>query len=123
MYHKHYKEKGEKFAQSFESYLYGLREVFGNMGLLAIIPESRCSYDELVKKVYSKKIQIRERYANDNIGIVTNYGKGSQNYIKIIDTKGMQTEPRILNGIGNYRISNLTILHCPDPDIQTTREE
>lgn len=98
------KKKGEKFAQSFESYLYGLREVFGNMGLLAIILESRCSNDELVKKVYSRKIQIRERYANDNIGIVTNYGKGSPNYIKIIDTDGMQTEPRILNGIGNYRI-------------------
>ncbi len=35
----------------------------------------------------------------------------------------MQTAPRILNGIGNYRISNLNILHCPDLDIQTAREE
>lgn len=123
LYYKHYETKGESFAHSFEAYLYGLREIFGNRALLGLVAESRGSYQSLVEKLYTKKMQVREQYENKNLGIVTNYGEGEKSFIRFVKQDGSQEEPRILREIGNHRISNLNILHCPDSNVQVTRDE
>ncbi len=125
LYHKHYEEKGEKFAGSFESYLYGLKEIFGNKALLMLIGD-RSSQKELAQKVFNTKIEIREKYGNDNIGIVTNHKGNEQSkklYIRLIDEKGEQSKTRILSDLGYYRISDMNTIHCPDPDVEITAEE
>lgn len=123
LYYKHYEEKGEKFKKSFESYLYGLTTLFGNQGVLVVVSDKTKTYDELANQVFRDKIYLRQKYSNNNIGIVTNYGEGTQNNIKIIKQNGEEEKLRILSGPGNYRISDMNIIHCPDADKETVLTE
>ena len=124
--YKNYINKGEKFKKSFSSYLYGLNQIFGNKGLLILLGESRISQEELAKKVYNLKMELREKFVNNNIGIATNYNveeTKNKNYIKLISENGEQKKPRILNELGNHRINDLNIIHSPDPDVEDTLTE
>ncbi len=120
---KNYEEKGEKFAKSFESYLYGERQIFGNKGLLVLIGDRRMSQQELADKVFQMKLDLRSKYQNDNIAIATNYEQeevDEKNYLKIISETGEQKDPRVLKGLGNHRISDLNTIHSPSPTIEDT---
>lgn len=123
LYYKHYKSKGEKFAKSFEAYLYGLREVFGNNAIMALVADSTGEYGELMQSIYQTKLQIRDRYVNNNIGIITNYGDGQKNYIRIVSEEGLEQQPRIMKGLGTHRISDINIIHCPDANREDTLRE
>ena len=123
LYYKHFEKKGDKFAKSFEAYLYGLREFFGNYGILALVADSKREYTDFAQSVYSTKLRIRSEYANNNIGIVTNYGDGQKNKIKIVDVEGKESNPRIMDELGNHRISDVNIIHCPDPSKEDTLKE
>lgn len=81
LYHKHYEEKGEKFKKSFESYLYGLSELFGNEAVLILVSDGRKTYQELMELTYKTKMKIREQYMNKNLAFVTDYGYG-EGYIR-----------------------------------------
>lgn len=123
LYYKHFEGKGEKFANSFSSYLYGLKELFGNYAILALVADSTKEYDQLMQSVFNTKIEIRNKYVNNNIGIVTNHGNGQKNYIRLISEDGAEKQPRIMNGLGSHRISDMNIIHCPDPNREDTLAE
>lgn len=123
LYNKHYEEKGEKFANSYASYLYGLKELFGNQSIIALIADNSTSYETLVKRIHQIKIELRRTYGNDNIGVITNYGTGKKNYVRFISQDGTKSIPRIMEDLGNHRINNLNIIHSPDADVKVTLEE
>lgn len=122
LYHKHYEEKGEKFSKLFDSFLYGINEVFGNESVLILVGNSKRSYEELVQSVFDNKIEIRNKYTNNKVGLVTDYGN-ERRYLKILSESGDETRQRIMDSIGSYRINNMNIIHCPDPTIATTLDE
>lgn len=123
LYYKHFEQKGEKFAKSFEAYLYGLRELFGKNAILVLVADGQRDYNELMQSVYETKFEIRSKYVNDNIGIVTNYGDGPKNQIKMVSEDGLEKSPRIMKGLGRHRISDMNIIHCPDPNKEDTLKE
>lgn len=122
LYHKHYEQKGEKFANSFSAYLYGLKEIFGNESVLILVGDSRRTYEELIQSIFQTKTQIRRIYVNNNIGIVTNCGEWSE-YIRFITPSGTERLPRIMDQLGSYRISDINIIHSPDMTKEVTLEE
>lgn len=123
LYHKHFARKGEEFVDSFSSYLYGLKELFGNNAIMALVADSTREYEELMQSVFDTKAEIRAKYVNNNIGIVTDCGAGKKNYIRIVCEDGTEEEPRIMNGLGRHRISDTNVIHCPDPTKQDTLGE
>lgn len=123
LYHKHYENKGSGFAKSYASYLYGIREIFGNKALLVLVGDREKTYEELSNDIFAEKTLIRQKYINNNVGIITNLGDERVNYIRYVDQKGNLKKPRILNGMGNIRISDMNIIHSPDPNEATTKEE
>lgn len=122
IYHTHYEKKGDKFKKDFESFLFGLKQIFGNRGLLILIGDNKGSYEELLQNINKKKAEIRKKFINDNIGIITNYGEGNQ-LIRFISVTGEPMLPRIMKGSGNYRISNFNIIHSPDSSLKTNFDE
>lgn len=115
------KIKGSGFAKSYASYLYGIREIFGNKALL--VGDREKTYEELSNDIFTEKTLIRQKYVNNNVGIITNLEDEQVNYVRYVDKRGKLKEPRILNGIGNIRINDMNIIHSPDPDEATTKEE
>lgn len=123
LYHRHYEQKGSDFAKAYASYLYGIREIFGNKALLVLVGDREKTYEELSNDIFAEKTLIRQKYINNNVGIITNLGDEQVNYVRYVDKRGKLKEPRILNGIGNIRINDMNIIHSPDPDEATTKEE
>lgn len=123
LYHGHYEQKGSDFAKAYASYLYGIREIFGNKALLVLVGDREKTYEELSNDIFAEKTLIRQKYINNNVGIITNLGDERVNYIRYVDQKGNLKKPRILNGMGNIRISDMNIIHSPDPNEATTKEE
>lgn len=123
LYHKHYEKKGSNFGKAYASYLYGIKEIFGNKALLVLVGDREKTYEELSYDIFAEKTLIRQKYVNNNVGLITNLGDERINYIRYIDKKGNLKEPRILNGMGNIRISDMNIIHSPDPNEATTKEE
>lgn len=123
LYHRHYEQKGSDFAKAYASYLYGIREIFGNKALLVLVGDREKTYEELSNDIFAEKTLIRQKYINNNVGIITNLGDERVNYIRYVDQKGNLKKPRILNGMGNIRISDMNIIHSPDPDEATTKGE
>lgn len=123
LYQQHYTTKGKEFAESFGSYLYGLQELFGNKTILALVADTTNSYEELVRRVYETKIQIRKKYVNNRVGIITDYGTRNKNYVRFLSDKGELKKPRIMQEYGNYRVNNMNVIHSPDADIHITLEE
>lgn len=123
LYHRHYEQKGSNFAKAYASYLYGIREIFGNKALLVLVGDREKTYEELSNDIFAEKTLIRQKYVNNNVGIITNLEDEQVNYVRYVDKRGKLKEPRILNGIGNIRINDMNIIHSPDPDEATTKEE
>lgn len=123
LYHRHYEQKGSDFAKAYASYLYGIREIFGNKALLVLVGDREKTYEELSNDIFAEKTLIRQKYINNNVGIITNLEDEQVNYVRYVDKRGKLKEPRILNGIGNIRINDMNIIHSPDPDEATTKEE
>lgn len=123
LYHRHYEQKGSDFAKAYASYLYGIREIFGNKALLVLVGDREKTYEELSNDIFAEKTLIRQKYVNNNVGIITNLEDEQVNYVRYVDKRGKLKEPRILNGIGNIRINDMNIIHSPDPDEATTKEE
>lgn len=123
LYHRHYETKGSSFAKSYASYLYGIKEIFGNKALLALVGDRGKTYEELSYDIFTEKKLIRQKYVNNNVGIITNLEDEQVNYVRYVDKRGNLKEPRILNGIGNIRINDMNIIHSPDSDEVTTKEE
>lgn len=122
LYHRHYEQKGSDFAKAYASYLYGIREIFGNKALLVLVGDREKTYEELSNDIFAEKTLIRQKYINNNVGIITNLEDEQVNYVRYVDKRGNLKEPRILNGIGNIRINDMNIIHSPDPDEATTKE-
>lgn len=123
LYYKNFEIKGEKFVNDLGSYLYGLTNLFGNQGLLILVADKNKTYEQLAEKVMEDKLKLRKKFSNNNIGIVTNYGEENKNCIKIINKNGEEEKLRILSGLGNYRISDMNIIHCPDANKETVLTE
>lgn len=123
LYHKHYERKGNNFAESFDAFLYGLSELFGNESILILVADGERPYQELMQSVFDTKQELRKKYVNNKIGIVTNYGKGRNNFIRLLTRSGNEKKPRIMSEIGSYRISDMNTIHSPDPDLETTLDE
>lgn len=92
------KIKGSGFAKSYASYLYGIREIFGNKALLVLVGDREKTYEELSNDIFTEKTLIRQKYVNNNVGIITNLEDEQVNYVRYVDKRGKLKEPRILNG-------------------------
>ena len=80
LYYKHYEKKGNQFAQAYEQYLYGLNELFGNQALVALVSnQEKENYTDFCKRVLDLKIKIRNEYANNNVGVITNFANKDGN--------------------------------------------
>lgn len=123
LYHKHYERKGEKFAESFDAFLYGINELFGNESILILVADAKRPYEELMQSVFDTKQELRNRYINNNVGIITDYGQKGKDFVRVLTPSGQQKKPRIMIGPGNYRISDMNIIHSPDPELETTLDE
>ena len=123
LYYKHYAKKGDKFAKSFESYLYGLKDIFGNYGILVLVSAVNTDYETLAQAVFNTKVEIRQAYVNHNIGVITNYGDGEENFIRFISKTGENKSPRIMKDLGTHRLSDMNVIHCPDPNMHDTLKE
>lgn len=123
LYHKHYERKGSKFAESFDAFLYGLSELFGNETILILVADNKRPYQDLMQSVFDTKLELRNKYVNNKIGIVTNYGPNRNNFIRFLTRNGNEKKPRIMSEAGSYRISDMNTIHSPDPDLETTLDE
>lgn len=124
LYHTHYEKKGEKFAESFQSYLNGIKYIYNNLGLLIMVSDSKTSYEELTQKVFNIKQEVRNKFAPKDIAIATNDRNSKKtNQIKLLEDDGSIKAPRCLKESGYHRINDMNIIHCPDPSIVTTIEE
>lgn len=90
---------------------------------MALIADGSISQEELIKSIYRTKIELRNKHANNNIGIITNHGTGAKNYVRFISADGVKSLPRMMEDLGNHRISNMNIIHSPDADLSVTLEE
>ena len=123
LYHKHYDRKGNKFAESFEAFLYGLSELFGNEAILILVADGKRPYQDLMQSVFDTKQEIRTKYVNNKIGIVTNFGKSRNNFIRLLTRNGNEKKPRIMSEAGSYRISDMNTIHSPAPVLKETLDE
>ncbi len=123
LYHKHYERSGKKFAESFDAFLYGLSELFGNESILILVADGERPYQELMQSVFDTKKELRKKYVNNKIGIVTNYGGGRNTFLRLVTRNGNSLKPRIMSEAGSYRISDMNTIHSPDPDLETTLDE
>jgi len=123
LYHKHFLTRKPSFKQSLQSYLWGLKELFGNYGVLALVSDTDTKYDGFMQKVFNTKLEIRKQFVNNNLGIITNYGEGQKNRIRILFEDGHEKVPRIMSDLGNHRINDMNVIHCPDPNLEDTLGE
>lgn len=125
LYFRNYQTKGEKFAKSFEQYLHASRSIFGKEALLAIVADpNNNDYDIFRQKVYDIKKSIREEFMDLNVCLISNENSEEQkNYIKIVNLNGEEIKSIYSGKMGNYRINELNVIHCPDTDLQSTCEE
>lgn len=123
LYHKHYERKGEKFGESFEAFLYGINELFGNESILILVADEKKPYQQLMQTVFETKQELRSKYVNNKVGIITDYGQKRDRFVRVLTQNGQQKKPRIMVGPGNYRISDMNIIHSPDPDLESTLDE
>ena len=118
----------------FEAFMRGICELYGNYAILALVCDNTISREELVKRVYQTKINLRNKYSKPSlVGIVTNSDQFEnaeikpkrklRNKIKMIDFTGKSKKPKYMGSIGEYRLHYMNLIHSPDPDIQTTDEE
>ena len=77
-------------------HLYGIREIFGNKALLVLVGDREKTYEELSNDIFAEKTLIRQKYINNNVGIITNLGDERVNYIRYVDQKGNLKKPRII---------------------------
>lgn len=125
LYFRHYEEKKEKFANSFEQYLSASDSIFGNKAILVIVADKyKEDYDEFRNKVFDIKMRIRSEFSNSSVNLISNNNNRElNNYVKIIDDNGDELKHVYSGKKGNYRISKLNVIHCPDSDLQSTCEE
>lgn len=125
LYFRHYQTKGEKFAKSFEQYLQASRSIFGKEALLTIVADpNNNDYDIFRQKVYDIKMAIREEFMDLNVCLVSNENSEEpKNYIKIVNLNGEEIKSIYSGKMGNYRINNLNVIHCPDTELKSTCEE
>ena len=125
IYFRHFEEKGEKFANSFEQYLLASNSIFGNKAILVIVADPyKDNYDEFRKKVFDIKMKIRGEFFDPNVNLISdNNSQGLNNYVKVVNEDGEEMKHIYSGKKGNYRISKLNIIHCPDADLKSTCEE
>ena len=81
-------------------------------------------YDEFRNKVFDIKMRIRSEFSNSSVNLISNNNNRElNNYVKIIDDNGDELKHVYSGKKGNYRISKLNVIHCPDSDLQSTCEE
>lgn len=124
LYYKHFDEKGDKFKKSFADYLRALKEIYGNSSLLVLIKSNNKDYDDLGKGILDKKMELRQKFAKTDIAVVTNNTElDASNRIVLTDLDFNSMKQRIFKEPGNYRISDFNVIHSPDSDQETVKDE
>ena len=68
LYEEHYKKKD--FADSYQAFVEAEKNLFGNRGIIILVSKKEGTYQELMDKVLSTKLEIRKRLAY-KVGLVT----------------------------------------------------
>ena len=68
LYEEHYKKKD--FADSYQAFVEAEKNLFGNRGIVILVSKKEGTYQELMDKVFSTKLEIRKRLAY-KVGLVT----------------------------------------------------
>ena len=124
LYYKHFEEKGDKFKNSFSDYLKALNEIYGNKALLIFIESKTKNYDTLGKQILDKKIELRQKFVKKDIAVITNNkSKEVSNRIILTDLNFRSVKQRLFTAPGNYRMSDFNVIHSPDSDEKTIKNE
>lgn len=124
LYYKHFEEKGDKFKYSFSDYLRALKEIYGNNSLLILIKSNNKDYDALGKDILNKKLELRNKFVKKDIAVVTNNTDlEASNRIVLTDLDFNFMKQRLFKEPGNYRISDFNVIHSPDSDQETIKDE
>ena len=127
VYSKHYKEKGEGFAKGYESYLNSLTSLFGNHARLAIVSSKADEepFESLKQRVFDTKQALRQELIDPNVALLSNTPSNEEKKfrVRIIDEEGTERKQRTFTKPGNYRINKLDVIHSPDLEEESTREE
>lgn len=132
LYKKHYDYKGDAFADSYESFLAVMRNLYGKHAIIAVVQDKRCSKAELVNRVFNTKKFLRNKYCKPNaIGLISNTAvlpevkqkRRIKNNIKIVDINGRENKLKSMASVGEYRLHFLNFLHSPDDDVNENDNE
>ena len=124
LYYKHFDRKGDEFKKSFVDYLNAIKEIYGNKALLILIESKTKEYNFLGKQILNKKMELRKKFAREDIAIITNNtSRVPSNRILLTDLGFNSVKQRLFNSPGNYRISDFNVIHSPDSDEKTVKNE
>ena len=110
LYEEHYKKKD--FADSYQAFVEAEKNLFGNRGIIILVSKKEGTYQELMDKVLSTKLEIRKRLAY-KVGLVRKGKKRKE----IKRPRKFEDKHKI------YRLSYLDVIHCPDPKKAVTLKE
>ena len=101
-----------------------LKEIYGNNSLLILIKSNNKDYDALGKDILNKKLELRNKFVNKDIAVVTNNTDlEASNRIVLTDLDFNFMKQRLFKEPGNYRISDFNVIHSPDSDQETIKDE
>ena len=101
-----------------------LKEIYGNNSLLILIKSNNKDYDALGKDILNKKLELRNKFVKKNIAVVTNNTDlDESNRIVLTDLDFNFMKQRLFKEPGNYRISDFNVIHSPDSDQETIKDE
>jgi hypothetical protein len=126
VYIKHYQEKGEAFKRGYESYLDALTSMYGNHAVLAMVSTltKNEDFESFKQRVFNTKQELRKELIDPNVAVISNIpSKEPQNTVRVVDEKGTEIKQRLFTKPGHYRINKFDVIHSPDLEEESTRDE
>jgi hypothetical protein len=126
VYRKHYQTKGEGFRKGYSSYLDSVTSLFGNHAILAMVSSFADTedFESFKKRVFDTKQQLRSELIDPNVAVVSNTPSSElTNRIKVVDEEGHDVFQRTFTKPGHYRINKFDVIHSPDLEAESTKEE
>lgn len=125
LYEEHYKK--ESFRDSYQAFIDAEKILYGNRAIAMIVASKGEGYQELMDKVYQTKLEIRKDLAY-RVGLVTianEFNDKKANQILIAEEQGRKIKKvkRFDGQNKRYRLGHLDVIHCPDPEKETTLRE
>lgn len=125
VYEEHYKKEG--FSKAYQPYVEAEKKLFGNRTIAIVVCSMGGTYQELMDKVYSTKLELRNKL-DYRLGLVTvsnEFDEKKANQILIAEEQGKRIKKtkRFSEEHKKYGLNHLDLIHCPDPKKEVTLQE